>query len=77
MSAFSAKLKCPVRRASGRPSRQRTQGGRASEADARLRRGQPCSECVALVTDRRDGTVPAGAVPSVAVDPLTSGLAHA
>ena len=39
MSAFSAKLKCPVRRTSGRPSSQRTQGGRAAQADARLRRG--------------------------------------
>ena len=29
----------PVRRASGKPSRQRTQGGRAAEADAQLYRG--------------------------------------
>ena len=36
MSAFSAIFKCPVRGESGRFSRQRTQGGRAAEADARL-----------------------------------------
>ena len=77
MSAFSAIFKCPV-------------GGRLGGCRGRLRKvvgqlkrthgpagGQPCSECVALVTDRRHGTVPAGAVPSVAVVPLTSGLAHA
>lgn len=68
-----AKLKFPVRRASGRLSRQRTQGGGAARGDARLRRGQPRREWVALVTDRRHGTVPAVAVPSVAVVPLTSG----
>ena len=39
--------------------------------------GQSYSESVALVTDHGHGTVPAGAVPSVAVVPLTSGLAHA
>ena len=39
--------------------------------------GQLRSEWVALVTARRHGTVPAGAVPSLAVVPLTSGLAHA
>ena len=39
--------------------------------------GQSYSEWVALVTDHGHGTVPAGAVPSVAVVPLTSGLAHA
>ena len=33
------RLKCPVRRAAGKPSRQRTQDVRAAEADARLYRG--------------------------------------
>ena len=33
---FSASFKCPVRRVPGKLSRQRTQGGRAAEADARL-----------------------------------------
>ena len=39
MSAFSAIFKCPVRRATGRQSRQRMQGSRAAEADARPCRG--------------------------------------
>ena len=77
MSAFSAKVKCPVRRASGKPSRQSTKGGGQPKRMQSSTGGQPRSEWVALVTDRRHGTVPAGAVPSVAVVPLTSGLTHA
>ena len=55
-----------VRKVVGQPKRTHGSAG-----------GQPCSEWVARVTDHGHGTVPAGAVPSVAVVPLTSGLAHA